>query len=72
VVGWWQSSQVLVLDIWPIGLEWQVLQLPDTDTWSTRTFCQLPGTWQSSQVLVLDRWTTGLLWQVLQLPDTEP
>ena len=77
----WQSSQVLLLAMWlgflprAIVLLWQLLQVPSTSAWSTRTAGDHRATlWQVSQLVLLVIWLLDLpvlivpLWQLTQLP----
>ena len=58
----WQSSQRLVLAMWPAGFpvavtpSWQLAQVPVTAVWSTETVNQSVLTWQSSQTVPLAMW----------------
>jgi hypothetical protein len=55
----WQSSHVLVLAMWLMGLPgavmllWQLAQLPRTARWSTWAGIHALVEWQSRQVLAL-------------------
>ncbi|TFH69296.1 hypothetical protein E3W66_05110 [Gammaproteobacteria bacterium LSUCC0057] len=78
----WQSSQLLLLLMWPLFLPvaaiplWQLAQLPVTAEWSNTAPSQLLVVWQSSQLLPLAIWLGDLpsatvpLWQLAQVPIT--